>query len=71
MRGNAWNADEPKNDAAHWGSNFLTCEVATIINAVYGLTVPGTPRKDLLALFAPDTLKVRTGEQDKDLQPDR
>lgn len=54
----AWNGDVPSNDTAHWGQYFSNPEVAGIINAVYGVTVPPAPRNDLQFLFAPDTLKV-------------
>ena len=50
-RKDAFNASEPKDDA-QFASFVLNPQLATLLNAVFGLSVPPAPRNDLVAVFA-------------------
>lgn len=53
-----WNRSEPVNDqqfAQFIGAPFF---VSGILNGVYGLKVPPTPRTDLLGVFVPDITRI-------------
>ncbi len=53
-----WNRSEPANDAQfsqYIGAPFF---VSGILNGVYGLTVPPTPRNDLLGVYVPDITRI-------------
>ncbi len=53
-----WNRSTPANDAQfaqYIGSPFF---VSGILNGVFGLSVPPTPRKDLLGVFVPDITRL-------------
>jgi hypothetical protein len=45
-----FNASEPKNDG-RFASVVTDPEPARLLNAIYGLTVPPTPRNDLVSIF--------------------
>ncbi|HWZ86686.1 MAG TPA: DUF4331 family protein, partial [Thermoanaerobaculia bacterium] len=45
-----FNATQPKDDLANFGTYVLNPELAGILNALFGISVPPTPRNDLLAL---------------------
>jgi hypothetical protein len=46
----AFNATYPVNDLTNFGTYVLNPELAGILNALFGITVPPNPRTDLLAL---------------------
>jgi Domain of unknown function (DUF4331) len=53
-----WNRSAPANDqqfAQYIGAPFF---VSGILNGVYGLKVPPTPRTDLLGVFVPDITRI-------------
>ena len=53
-----WNRSAPSDDAQfaqYIGAPFF---VSGILNGVFGLTVPPTPRKDLLGVFVPDITRI-------------
>jgi hypothetical protein len=53
-----WNRSEPANDAQfsqYIGAPFF---VSGILNGVFGLPVPPTPRADLLGVFVPDITRI-------------
>lgn len=53
-----WNRSTPANDAQfaqYIGAPFF---VSGILNGVFGLSVPPTPRKDLLGVFVPDITRL-------------
>ena len=53
-----WNRSAPADDAQfsqYIGAPFF---VSGILNGVFGLTVPPTPRKDLLGVFVPDITRI-------------
>lgn len=45
-----FNATRPADDLANFGSYVLNSELAGILNALFGISVPPAPRADLLAL---------------------
>ncbi len=45
-----FNATQPKDDLANFGTYVLNPELAGIFHALFGVSVPPTPRNDLLAL---------------------
>jgi Domain of unknown function (DUF4331) len=47
-----WNASYPKDDLANFGSYITNPELPTLIQAIYGIPAPATPRNDLVAVFA-------------------
>lgn len=53
-----WNRSEPVNDAQF--SQFIGAPffVSGILNGVFGLKVPPTPRADLLGVFVPDITRI-------------
>ncbi|MDR3699746.1 MAG: DUF4331 domain-containing protein [Candidatus Sulfopaludibacter sp.] len=53
-----WNRSAPADDAQfsqYIGAPFF---VSGILNGVFGLTVPPTPRKDLLGVYVPDITRI-------------
>ncbi len=53
-----WNRSAPSDDAQfsqYIGAPFF---VSGILNGVFGLTVPPTPRNDLLSVFVPDITRI-------------
>jgi hypothetical protein len=50
-RKDAFNASEPRNDA-QFAAFVVNPQLATLLNAVFGLPVPPPPRNDLVAVFA-------------------
>jgi hypothetical protein len=55
-----YNRDVPTNDQARYSQYASNPEVATLINAVFGLSLPTSGRSDLVAVFIPDVLRVDT-----------
>jgi hypothetical protein len=53
-----YNRDVPVNDAARYKKYALNPEIATLINAVFGLNFATTGRADLAAVYIPDVLRV-------------
>ncbi len=47
-----FNASEPANDVANFGTYILDPELAKLFHAIFGLTVPAAPRTDLVTVFA-------------------
>ena len=47
-----FNASEPFNDVANFGSSIVDPELARLFHLIYGLSVPPAPRNDLVAVFA-------------------
>ena len=47
-----FNATEPANDVANFGAYVVDPEPARLLQALYGINVPPTPRNDLVAVFA-------------------
>src|SRR5882672_8788686 len=47
-----FNASEPANDVANFGTYVVNSEAATLLHALFGLNVPPAPRNDLVAVFA-------------------
>jgi hypothetical protein len=47
-----WNASEPKDDLGNFGSYILDPEVPKLVQAIYGIPAPATPRNDLVQVFA-------------------
>jgi hypothetical protein len=47
-----FNASEPFNDVANFGASVVDPELAGLLHALYGLSVPPAPRNDLVAVFA-------------------
>ena len=47
-----FNASEPANDVANFGAYVVDPEPARLLNLLYGIRVPPTPRADLVAVFA-------------------
>jgi hypothetical protein len=47
-----FNASEPENDVANFAGYVVNPELAGLLQALYGLTVPPTPRNDLVTVFA-------------------
>jgi Domain of unknown function (DUF4331) len=60
-----FNASEPKNDG-RFLSVVTDPEPARLLNAIYGLTVPPTPRNDLVAIFLTG---IPSLNQPPDVQP--
>lgn len=50
-RKDSFNASEPKDDA-QFAAYVVNPQLATLLNAVFGLPVPSAPRNDLVAIFA-------------------
>ena len=50
-RKDSFNASEPKDDA-QYAPFVINPQLATLLNAVFGLPVPPAPRNDLVAVFA-------------------
>ena len=55
-----YNRDSPTNDVAKYQTYALNPEVAVLINATYGLSIPTTGRVDLAAVYTPDVIRVDT-----------
>ena len=47
-----FNASEPAQDVANFGSFVVDPEPARLLNALFGIQVPATPRNDLVQVFA-------------------
>jgi hypothetical protein len=47
-----FNASEPAQDVANFGSYVVDPEPARLLNALFGIKVPATPRNDLVQVFA-------------------
>ena len=47
-----WNASYPKDDLANFGSYITNPELPNLIQAIYGIPAPATPRDDLVQVFA-------------------
>src|SRR5437899_7651228 len=47
-----FNASEPSNDVANFGTYVVNSEAATLLNLLFGLNVPPAPRNDLVTVFA-------------------
>jgi len=46
-----WNASAPTSDGAGFRGNYTDPEVPKLLQAVYGLAAPSTPRNDLVQVF--------------------
>lgn len=46
-----FNASEPKNDVANFGNYVLYPSLPVLVNVLFGVPPPATPRNDLLAAF--------------------
>ncbi len=46
-----FNASQPKNDVANFGAYVLYPTLPVLVNALFSVPVPATPRNDLLAAF--------------------
>jgi len=46
-----WNGAQPTSDGGGFRSNYTDPEVPKLLQAVYGLTAPATPRNDLVQVF--------------------
>jgi hypothetical protein len=47
-----FNASEPAQDVANFGAYVVDPEPARLLNALFGIKVPATPRNDLVQVFA-------------------
>jgi Domain of unknown function (DUF4331) len=47
-----WNSTQPKDDLNNFGSYILDPEVPKLVEAIYGIPAPATPRNDLVEVFA-------------------
>jgi hypothetical protein len=47
-----WNGSKPVDDLANFGSYITDPELPNLIQAVYGVPAPATPRNDLVTVFA-------------------
>ena len=47
-----FNASRPRNDLANFGAYITNPELPQLIEAIFGITAPATPREDLVAVFA-------------------
>jgi hypothetical protein len=47
-----WNASQPKDDLANFGAYIVDPEVPKLVEAIYGIPAPDTPRNDLVQVFA-------------------
>jgi hypothetical protein len=47
-----WNASQPKDDLNNFGSYIVDPELPKLIQAIYGIPAPPTPRNDLVEVFA-------------------
>jgi hypothetical protein len=47
-----FNASEPSNDVTNFGANVVDPEPARLLNLLFGINVPPTPRTDLVMVFA-------------------
>ena len=47
-----FNASEPFNDVANFGASVVDPELARLLTALYGISVPPAPRNDIVAVFA-------------------
>jgi len=47
-----WNASYPKDDLSNFGSYITNPELPNLIQAIYGIPAPATPRNDLVEIFA-------------------
>ena len=52
-----WNRSAPFNDA-QFTPFFANPELANVLKAVYGLSIPPAPRQDLLGVFVPDLMRL-------------
>ena len=46
-----WNASQPKDDLNNFGSYVVDPELPKLIQAIYGIPAPPTPRNDLVQVF--------------------
>jgi hypothetical protein len=47
-----WNASQPKDDLANFGAYIVDPEVPKLVQAIFGIPAPPTPRNDLVQVFA-------------------
>ena len=55
-----YNRTAPTSDASLFATYALNPEIALLINAVFGTSIPTTGRSDLGAVFIPDVIRVDT-----------
>ncbi len=55
-----YNRTAPTGDSAAFRKYAENCELAALLNTIYGTTFVTTGRADLVAVFIPDVLKVNT-----------
>jgi hypothetical protein len=57
----AFNASQPKNDVGRFGAYVLNPTLPVLVNALFGVPAPASPRNDLLAAFVTG---ITTGPND-------
>lgn len=55
-----YNRMSPADDVARFKTYAENPELAVLINAVFGTSIPSTGRSDLAAIFIPDVLRIQT-----------
>lgn len=55
-----YNRTTPTVDSASFATYALNSELATLMNAIFGLSLPASGRTDLQGMFVPDVIRVDT-----------
>lgn len=64
-----FNASEPKNDVANFGNYVLFPTLPVLVDVLFGVTPPATPRNDLLAVFVTGVTATVNGQSFKYTAP--